>query len=1277
VLVTALLLAPIVPYAPSAYAVTGVTNPSAKLLADNAAAYDYFGYAVAVSGNTAVVGAFGKDSSRGAAYVYVYNGTSWVRQQQLTASDGVAGDQFGSSVAIDGDRIIIGAHRKDAGRGKAYVYVRSGTAWLEQAKLIASDRAGGDNFGYAVAISDKTVLIGAPDDDDRGSAYVFNTGGTVWTQRAKLAASDVAIDDSFGVSVALNGDTALIGAQDKNAHTGAAYVFIGASTTWSQQKKLTAPDGAAGDFFGTAVACRNNTAVVGSYKADTVGGSNAGAAYVYTRSGTTWSTATKLVDEDGAANNLFGCSVAVSDNFALIGAMGHGGTGAAIPYLRTDSGWVQMIRLKAADGAAADEFGISVAVAGDAAVMGAWGNDARATNAGAAYAHHLSTELVARPDGYTVEQDTNLTVAAPGVLANDYDPEGKPLTAAKTSDPANGTATLNANGSFSYNPAPGFIGTDSFTYVANNGTKDSNTATVTITVTKRNNPPVAGNDTYAAQKNVTLSVAAPGVLSNDSDIDDEPLVGVKLSDPTHGALTFQSNGSFVYVPDTGYTGTDSFTYRAFDGKAYSAPATVSITVANTAPVAVGNTYSVRWGRTLTVAKPGVLGNDSDPNGDSITAKIKTQPAHGLLTFNADGSFVYEPSGTFTGTDSFTYVATDGALDSAPATVSIAVTNIAPVARPDAYSALIDETLVVPARGVLANDSDADGDALTAQALTEPTHGVLVFQSDGSFVYTPEAGYEGPDTFTYKAKDAVGDSDAVTVTITVAPPNATPVAADDSYDVAANVSMTRVAPGVLANDHDADADALSALLVAEPVHGSVTLNTDGSFTYSPDHGFAGLDSFTYQATDGVANSNVAAVNLYVTNTAPVANDDSYSTIRDKVLSKAAPGVLSNDTDANGDTLTTFLVTEPTHGVLVLNDDGSFAYTPAAGFMGTDTFTYRVHDGDLTSGTATVTITVTPPPTLTTVEIAGSNRIETAVLASKLAFPKGAETVVVTTGYNWPDALGGSSLAGAANGPILLTAPDSLSGPVATEISRLKAKKAYILGSTAAVSAAVETALVKQLGSGNVVRVGGSNRYETARMIAAEAVKVLKASGRTYDGTAFVATGLNFPDALGASPLAAAKGWPIFLVNPKGLDAATVSSMKALGVTKVLILGSGAAVPAAIESGLTRSLGCTTLRLAGDNRYQTAVAVASYGVSKAGLGWNKLAITTGINFPDALAGGVLQAKSGSVLLLNPPDKLDGSVANTLKAKKSVIYEVRFLGGPTAIYPSVRTSVVNLLK
>jgi hypothetical protein len=308
----------------------------AKLTASDAAVAEYLARSVAISGDTAVAGAPIDDhaggTNAGSAYVFVRSGTGWSQQAKLTASDAAGGDWFGISVALSGDTAVVGAytdyHAGGLAAGSAYVFVRSGTSWSEQAKLTASDAAGGDSFGLSVALSGDTAVVGAPGDNHTGetvsgSAYVFVRSGASWSEQAKLTANDAAGEGTWVQAVAISGDTAVMAAYDDSAPAaapGSAYVFVRSGTSWSEQAKLTASDAAAEDRFGTSLALSGDIAVVGAPRHDHVGGTNAGSAYVFVRGGTSWSEQAKLTGSDAAAEDRFGISVALSGDTAVAGA---------------------------------------------------------------------------------------------------------------------------------------------------------------------------------------------------------------------------------------------------------------------------------------------------------------------------------------------------------------------------------------------------------------------------------------------------------------------------------------------------------------------------------------------------------------------------------------------------------------------------------------------------------------------------------------------------------------------------------------------------------------------------------------------------------------------------------------------------------------------------------------------------------------------------------------------------------------------------------------------
>jgi VCBS repeat-containing protein len=377
---------------------------------------------------------------------------------------------------------------------------------------------------------------------------------------------------------------------------------------------------------------------------------------------------------------------------------------------------------------------------------------------------------VAVDDNFTTNEDTVLNVPAAGVLGNDTDVENDPLTSAVVAGPAHGSLTLNSDGSFAYTPDANYNGTDSFTYKANDGTADSNTATVNLTINPVNDAPVAVDDSFTTNEDTPLTIAAPGILGNDTDVENDPLTSAVVTGPAHGSLTLNADGSFTYTPGANFNGTDSFTYKANDGTADSNVATVNLTVnpVNDAPVAVNDAFATNEDTPLTIPMPGVLGNDTDVDGDALTAALVAGPSHGTLTLNPDGSLLYTPDANYNGSDSFTYKANDGAADSnvATATITINPANDAPVAADDSYVTDFETPLTIAAPGVLGNDTDVESDPLTSAIVTGPVHGSLTLNPDGSFTYTPGAGYFGADSFTYKANDGTADSNIATANITV-------------------------------------------------------------------------------------------------------------------------------------------------------------------------------------------------------------------------------------------------------------------------------------------------------------------------------------------------------------------------------------------------------------------------------------------------------------------------------------------------------------------------------
>jgi hypothetical protein len=429
-----------------------VWTQESELLASNAAVGDNFGWSVSVSGSIAVIGAYtkkiGTNTSQGAAYVFTRNGTTWSQQQELTASDGAGGDWFGYSVALSGTNVVIGAPQKNVAQnvaqGTAYVFSLVGSSWIQMQELTSSSAS---NFGWSVALDGSTAVIGASGstvgmNPNQGSAFVYILSGSTWGLQQQLTSSNGATSDQFGYSLALSGNTALIGAANKkigsNTSQGAVYVFERSGSSWSQVQELTASDGSANDQFGYSVAMTGTAAVFGAPFKKVATKASQGVAYVFASGGVTWFQQQELMSSDGAAGDEFGYSVAVSGNRALIGAPFKTinsalSQGTAYTFLGSGSTWTQQQELTASDGTSENWFGNSVSLNGNSAVVGA---TFRNSSTGAAY------------------------VFKSPYVVNDFAGDG--LSGAVLYDPVGGqeyTALSNGNGTFTYVPnsfSPGF-----------------------------------------------------------------------------------------------------------------------------------------------------------------------------------------------------------------------------------------------------------------------------------------------------------------------------------------------------------------------------------------------------------------------------------------------------------------------------------------------------------------------------------------------------------------------------------------------------------------------------------------------------------------------------------------------------------------------------------------------------------------------------------------------------------------------------------------------------
>jgi hypothetical protein len=345
----------------------------------------YFGLDIAIDGDTALISAPADDNWNGSVFVYTRTGDTWTQQQKLTASDSGVVDCFGVRIALQGNTALIGADDEISqdDHGAVYVFTRTGTTWTEQQKLTSPDGDPFDLF-CTPALDGDTALIAAQFDDDMGidagALYVFTRTGTTWTQQAKLYASDAMAGEWFGFEVSLDGDTAVTTTYNMwndTVNPGAAYVFTRSGTTWTQQAKLVGLDTVPGDTFGYDVALDDDTILVGAVNDITEQGDYSGSAYVFTRTGTTWTQEAKLLHSNGTKWDWLGTSVSLEGDTALIGAAneeesGAEGTGAAYVFTRTGTTWTEQQRLIASDHGGQDNFGLPVYLNGNTAFIGAW-----------------------------------------------------------------------------------------------------------------------------------------------------------------------------------------------------------------------------------------------------------------------------------------------------------------------------------------------------------------------------------------------------------------------------------------------------------------------------------------------------------------------------------------------------------------------------------------------------------------------------------------------------------------------------------------------------------------------------------------------------------------------------------------------------------------------------------------------------------------------------------------------------------------------------------------
>ncbi|MGX5696851.1 Ig-like domain-containing protein [Agromyces soli] len=593
---------------------------------------------------------------------------------------------------------------------------------------------------------------------------------------------------------------------------------------------------------------------------------------------------------------------------------------------------------------------------------------------------------VAGDDHWQMLQDTALTVSEPGLFANDSDPDGDYFFWSYTVQPSVGALTLTdaTSGTFTYTPPAGYIGTVTFEYQVrdDHGADDLDSAFATVTIdvlpagADADLAPHASDDTYLYTPEVPLYIAAyQGLLAND-DLDGKPVTSLSFPYGANaignGQVELLGDGG-AFLADAGDVPPQTFhlAYRVCnavgcdDGTLWLYPTDAGVEPSGPdaipeAPVATADVFGVIQDTMLSIKSPGLLYNDSDSEpGDALEVVVDTDGLSGSVVWAANGGFVYTPPAGFTGTDVFHYRVKDshGYLSkSVPVELQVGdgSVNHRPIAVDDHYLVQSGETLYIPAPGAMANDVDVDGDALEFSSLQ--THGEGDFDQfqGGWMTFTPPAGFIGSTTWTYYVQDEHGLGSLAPAKLTFevvqsdGEPNHAPVPVVDAYLVEAGQTLTVPAAGVLANDFDADGDTLAVMDSYGAYDGEAHVAVDGALSYTPPAGYTGIDWVEFSVTDGASYaSGRAKVVVYEAGAEPAfGNEDAYFPVKDEVFEVDAPGVLANDHVPAGATgeATPLDMKKTDHGMVTLNADGSFVYTPDPGYVGTDTFRYEFHSGE---------------------------------------------------------------------------------------------------------------------------------------------------------------------------------------------------------------------------------------------------------------------------------------------------------------------------------------------
>ena len=553
---------------------------------------------------------------------------------------------------------------------------------------------------------------------------------------------------------------------------------------------------------------------------------------------------------------------------------------------------------------------------------------------------------VGNDSSVNIDEDQPVTLSLSGVTGS-----GSPVFEIVIA-PQNGSLTkvaTNVAGTageelWEYVPDTDFSGTDSFVYQVcdNRGTCD--VANIEIVVTPQNDAPIPGADEVQANEDQPLTIAISTLTDNDTDVDSDPTFA-SFSQPENGSISEDAAGNLIYTPDPGFEGIDTFTYTSVDGE-HTVTQTVRVVVLATpdSPVAVADVFAGTEDTNLAIAFTELLANDFDPDPADLPAFASyTQPANGTLSTGLTRDLVYTPDANFNGTDTFTYTITDGTnTDTGTVDIELEAVNDSPVAVDDSFSTPEDTAAVLSRASILANDNDVES-PLVLDGFTQPANGTLLLDGNDDLVYTPNANFNGVDTFAYTVTDGALVANAE-VKIDVESVNDAPIAVDDLVSTDEDTNAAIPLAGLLGNDSDLDSSPTIDSFT-QPANGTVTTGLTGDYVYTPKANFNGADTFTYTITDGTA-TDTATVTIVVTpvNDRPEGEDDlGWSVQQRTTLSILISDLLANDNDPEGEPLTIGTLIGSPDGTTNFSADGlSVEFTSDVEFAGPTTFAYQVCD-----------------------------------------------------------------------------------------------------------------------------------------------------------------------------------------------------------------------------------------------------------------------------------------------------------------------------------------------